>query len=134
MVVSDDHGFLDWCLTFFKQLKAIGKIKDFSGEGNRFVFYKPNMVEVFILPDLSKVTFETIPKGGIVFTLNKKSNLTFLIDNWNSFVDREITLYFVNPKFNDKWVLNTKVHNFIVDKQNLKKSLLALFSNVQEVL
>ena len=127
---------LEWTEIFLNYRKAMGLIVDFQKQNNQFIVKKKNQVtKFFVFDDLQELNIksEDISEGDSVVTLNTKQNLDFLIKNWDFFLDKNLTVLFVNPKVNEKWSVNTKTHSFVTDRKNIAKSLRALFEGVQEV-
>jgi pyoverdine/dityrosine biosynthesis protein Dit1 len=123
---------MEWAEIFLNHRKGFRLIDNFSKENEHFlVSINQKKSKFFVFEDLSK-SIDFLEENCFIATLNKKQNLDFLIKNWNLFVEKSVTIYFVNPDLNEKWVLNTKVHSFISDK-NVALGLNSLFSTVQEV-
>ncbi|MEM2121374.1 MAG: hypothetical protein QXU20_01805 [Candidatus Woesearchaeota archaeon] len=125
-------NLMEWTELFLNHRKGFKLIDDFFKENDYFVVLSGDKrSKFFVFEDLSK-SISLIEDNCFIATLNKKSNLDFLINNWDFFVKKAVIIYFVNPELNEKWVINTKVHSFISDK-NVALGLKSLFSTVQEV-
>jgi hypothetical protein len=123
---------MEWAEIFLNHRKCFGLIGGFSKEQNHFVVsINQKNLKFLVFEDLSS-SINSLEENCFIATLNKRQNLDFLIKNWNLFVQKSVTIYFVNPELNEKWVLNTKVHSFISDK-NVALGLKSLFSTVPEV-
>ncbi len=122
-----------WAERFLNYRMAAGLIKNFSKKDYGFeVNYTDYSKRVYTNNMLSNLKVDKVEKGSVIITLNNKSNFTFLINNWHLFSSREIILYFVNTEANEKWSVNAKVHSFVTDSSNLKKSLKSLFKTIPE--
>ncbi|MGB9748306.1 MAG: hypothetical protein ACP5OZ_01400 [Candidatus Woesearchaeota archaeon] len=122
---------MEWAEIFLNHRKGFKLIDSFSKEQDYFIISaNQKNSKFFVFEDLSR-SIDFLEENCFVATLNNKQNLDFLIKNWNLFVEKAIIIYFVNPTLNEKWVLNTKVHSFISDK-NFVLGLKSLFSTVPE--
>lgn len=82
--------------------------------------------------DLSTLAAESLPETRIA-CLNRKSNLDWLIANWDKVKDKKITFIFVNLQKAESWSVNTLMHHNVTEKAALKTGLMSLFSTVPEV-
>lgn len=117
---------------FFRKIKEIREKSDSLVE----VEYKDKSQVIHILPvlDISKLKLEDCPVTLV--TLNKKSNLSLLIKNWDILAAKpSLNVYFVNPSIvgENKWIIVPYTHNKIIEKKTLKLGLEALFSGIAEV-
>ncbi|MGV8163199.1 MAG: hypothetical protein ACP5N2_07755 [Candidatus Nanoarchaeia archaeon] len=62
--------------------------------------------------------------------LNKKDNVTWLINNWDLLKDKKATFIFVNVKKSESWAINPGMHHSITDKTALKPGLKSLFESI----
>jgi hypothetical protein len=124
----------EWSIIFLEQRKKLGKIKELNINDSRTNIKNNDNIEqeVKITDSLEALNIKELKDKTIIITKNNKKNLKFLIDKWKDYVSKEITIYFANTKTNEKWVVNTKVHDFITDEKNIKKSLTSLSSTVPE--
>ncbi|OYT31864.1 hypothetical protein B6U93_02835 [Candidatus Woesearchaeota archaeon ex4484_78] len=142
---NQDIKLLDWTRIFLNYKKAMGFVSEIKEDKikNYDVFIvvekgvRKNIVVIEALSDKTLGFLEqNITKEGdgiTIMTLNTRKNLDFLIKHWDSFLNKKVTLYFVNPRRNEKWFVNTKIHSFITEDNNLKKSLKALFESVEPI-
>ena len=124
----------EWSVIFLEQRKRLGKINELNINDSGISIKNNDNIkqEVKITDALDKMDIKEAEDKTIIITKNNKTNLKHLINNWKRYVKKEITIYFVNTKTNEKWVVNTKVHDFITDGKNLKKSLTSLSSAIPE--
>lgn len=92
---------------------------------------------VLILPDLvlEKIS-EKINEDLAIVTLNKTSNIDFVVKNWSLLIkNKELTIFFVNlnSSLDIKWAINPHTHDIICDTATLKQGLLAIAENVDLV-
>ncbi len=142
---NQDIKLLDWTRIFLNYKKAMGFVSEIKEDKikNYDVFIvvekgvRKNIVVIETLSDKTLGFLEqNINKEGdgiTIMTLNTRKNLDFLIKHWDSFLNKKATLYFVNPRKNEKWFVNTKIHSFITEDNNLKKSLKTLFESVEPI-
>ncbi|MBW3019256.1 hypothetical protein KY329_03665 [Candidatus Woesearchaeota archaeon] len=128
----------DWILTYLKNRDLYeGNIKSFEDTGaDSFVVHRTDgdtfYLVMDILHDAGRIVKES--KKLCVITLNKKSNVSFVVDHWDSLKSfRNLCFYFVNPETNDKWVVYPCTHDLITEKAALKKGLMGLFESIPEV-
>lgn len=77
-----------------------------------------------------------VPEARDFFTvacLNSRENLDFLVDNWEEFLQENLSVLFVNPSFAQHWKVNPLLHDRITEQTSLRKGLESLFSQVPEV-
>lgn len=60
---------------------------------------------------------------------NNKENFDFLLKNWDQFTNKDVKIFFVNPKTSSHWAIYPKHHSKIVEKKELKKGLQSLYEN-----
>lgn len=71
-----------------------------------------------------------------VCIINSKENVTFLLSQWEFFVEFvDLTICFVNPFTNGakRWILKPFVHNKISEGESLKTGLMSLFEGVTSI-
>ncbi len=123
------------------------KMKDFSS--NDILEFKENSDNelvvkrkskdqiVLILPDLilEKIN-EKINEDVAIVTLNKASNIDFVVKNWSLLIkNKELTIFFLNlnSSLDIKWAINPYTHDIVCDTATLKQGLLAIAENVEMV-
>lgn len=107
-----------------------GRIKEFKDIASDIlqVHYIDGSKDFYIEPDLSKLNFTN--NFAIVF-FNTKSNINDMIKYWNKIKKNpRISIYFVNTKHNQKWIINPYTHSKVSDVSNLKKSIMVLTESV----
>jgi len=79
----------------------------------------------------SSNTNSSIKTKMIVVTINDKENTIFLANNWSWFKkQKNLSLFFVNLKKNEKWAINPYTHDLISDEKFLKEGLLSLYESI----
>jgi len=72
-------------------------------------------------------------KNTTIVCQNNKENVELLLKQWNSFVTHEhLCILFVEPKSNKKWHICPNSHDKIVEKTQLKKGIMAIYSHSRE--
>jgi len=128
----------EWMLTYLKNRDIYeGRIKSIEECGDDFVIHRDDGdVLVLVSGHLSdsQSMVASAKKGRvIVAALNIKSNVEFLVKNWDSLKPfKGLSFYFVNPDTNDKWVIYPYTHDLITERAALKKGLLSLFGSIPE--
>lgn len=83
------------------------------------------------ISDAEEIVSKAIGNRLGVVTLNKKSNVDFVVKHWDSFKDVDkLCFYFVNPRTGDKWMLFPKTHELITEKAALKPGLMSLYTSI----
>ncbi len=121
----------EWSRIILKQRQKLGRIKEvamLNNEPERVIDNDGKEHKVIISEDLGKIN---PTEDCIVLTQNSKKNVIELINRWGDYVKNNTTIYFINSD-GSKWSINTRVHNFIVEKNNLKKSLMSLYESNKE--
>ena len=72
---------------------------------------------------------------GIIVTLNTKTNVDVLRDNWKEILkkDQDITILFAHPGTNEKWMIHPETHAKINEERKLNESLDVLFNSIGKV-
>jgi hypothetical protein len=101
-----------------------GRVVCKSSSGNHTYLISPMLsIEVLKNLDSEKVS---------VVCLNNRQNLEFIIKNWDKLVKfQKLSIIFVHPKSNTKWIIFPHTHNSI--SPNIKLGLNAMFQTVMEV-
>ncbi len=121
----------EWLIIYLKHQDMMKKsIRSIEKDGAVVIVEKDSGQEEWLIEEELKL--HTLGVTGIV-TLNKKKNLTTLIEKWNSITDSTVKIVFVNPKTNEKWLLVPSHHARVADEKGLKAGLQSLFSSIYEV-
>ncbi len=78
--------------------------------------------KIFLTSELSK-------KEGYdsdVICLSNRENAEWIIKNWEKLINKENTFFFLGSHY---WALNPKNHNKIIERKNLRKSVMTLLEN-----
>ena len=67
----------------------------------------------------------------ILVCLNSKENLKTITTKWDELINEQLTIIFVNPKTNEKWLIQPKTHNKIAEK--IKDSLKILYESINSI-
>lgn len=121
----------EWSKIILNQRQKLGRIKEVIIPNN-----KPEKVidnngkehKIMIEEDIGKIN---PVENCIIFTQNSKKNVIELISRWENYVENNATIYFINSN-GSKWSINARVHNFVVEEKNLKKSLMSLYESNKE--
>ena len=127
----------EWFVNFMKYKDSMKKeiINIETKENVVFVKYKDRDEKYLVVDKLKDINIKGLKEFNGLVTSNRKKNLDFLIDKWDNFVINNFVIHFINPNSNTdkRWSIFPKIHDFIVDRKNLRKSLEVLFSNVEPV-
>ncbi len=121
----------EWGRIILNQRQKLGRIKEviiLNNEPEKVIDNEGKEHKVIIEDDLRKAK----PTDNcIIITQNNKKNVTELTNRWEEYVQNNATIYFINSN-GSKWSINARVHNFIVEEKNLKKSLMSLYESNKE--
>ena len=123
----------EWIQSYLKNRDAVeGDILSFEDKGSDFIVHKKSGPVLFLIrPDISDTAELNISGKFSLVVKNNRKNLDFVINRWDVFSKLQgLCIYFVNPRTNDKWLLNPYVHNQVTEKSALKRGLQSLFSMV----
>lgn len=121
----------EWSRIIIKQRQKLGRIKEvimLNNEPNKIIDNDGKEHKIIIAENLEKVN----PTGEcIILTQNNKKNVVELTNKWKEYVKNNATVYFINSN-GSRWSINAKVHNFIVEEKNLRKSLMSIYESNKE--
>jgi len=128
---------LQWAEVFIKYKDAVKRQNEsvtVDEKNNKIVVLKKNGVkEVHVCVDDLDVLVISELSNEKVACLNKRSNLDWLIKNWNEIIKTKAAFTFVNPAMSESWSIHPQLHHHITDKVALKPGLLALFNSISKV-
>ena len=130
---------MEWIRRYVKHKDLIQrKITSIKEEGNTLVVeYKDKTVRYVFQPTLTDLNAGKDEKEYIcIVTLNNRNNINFLYNKWKeAAANTRLSLIFFNPYSvaEQKWVIHPHVHNKSADPSSLKKGLLAMAENVDEI-
>lgn len=124
----------EWTINYVKNKDLIfRKLKDFDESKDSVIFhFKDKDVEYLISSELDDnvVIFLNSKGHKAVVCDSRKSNLDYILKNWNKLKVREnFIILMVKLETGEKFVLNPHVHNKICDEASLKKGLQSLYNN-----
>lgn len=125
----------EWTTAYLKYKDVIKRrISDIKVEENRVLVKNKDGSEhpYLCVADLDKLKPEDFEKNKVV-CLNKKKNVLWVIDNWDSLSKIDTVIIFVNVSKSESWSLHPKNHNNISEDDNIKQGLLSLFQSVPGV-
>ena len=128
---------IEWTIFYAKNKDIIKKeIKDYKILKNFVEFeYKDKKHTYHVYPELTRDATD-ISKDGwkTLVCLNKQKNLKFLLDNWKELIQNpKLSIIFVNPTSENRWIIFPHTHDKIAEKESLKAGLKTLFEGVEEV-
>lgn len=106
----------EWLKIYLKHRDAFTKnIVEIRKEGDGLVcVYKDKTV----LASASEMLEVPSDATSLVATLQRKENIDFLLDHWKEFVRNEnLTILFVNPERNEKWIVKPALHDRIAGEE-----------------
>lgn len=124
-----------WIQTLLKSRDAMHQaITSFEDTPSGFIVHKKIGDHLFFIRadivNVSELTQKTTTPITII-ALNTRKNVNFVISHWELLSKiKQLTIYFVHPTKNEKWILAPYTHNQITEKIALRKGLEALFSEV----
>lgn len=122
------EAYIKYKDSVFKRIKNVEKV-----ETGLKVENKDGSITKYICTyDLKNVDASKLSDERISCT-NTKSNLAWVITNWNALKDTKVIFHFVNLNKADSWSLNPTIHHSITEKGTLKQGLVSLFESVSEM-
>ncbi|MFT4311434.1 MAG: hypothetical protein ACMXX7_02300 [Candidatus Woesearchaeota archaeon] len=99
------------------------ELQDIEQKDNKIIATLKQKQTTYTITKILEITSENI------VCLNTKSNFEFLIKNWDEFVSKDATIFFVNNKKNSYWAIKPSHHQKIIEKKTLKQGLKTLFES-----
>ena len=129
--------FLEWAEHYFRSRDSFHKniVSISHNKSTMEIEYKGGKERIIAALYLDELKDE-IGMNSCIITLNNRSNVENLYNNWPRFSKIEnLKIYFINPlsTTEKKWIINPKVHNRICDESSLKTGLMAMFGTVEPV-
>ncbi|MBR9690286.1 hypothetical protein GOV08_01240 [Candidatus Woesearchaeota archaeon] len=127
-----------WTILYVKNKDILKKeIKEYKIFKNyvEFEYLDARKQTCYIYPTMkSEARSDTKEGWKAVICLNTKANFDFLISNWENLIKNpKLSIIFVNPRLNQKWIVFPHTHNKITEKASLKLGLQTLFESVARV-
>ncbi len=108
----------EWSLNYFKYRSSFDKFRVIDKGSFLELVYHDKKEKVFMVQNLRDFKIQS----GFLVTLSSSKNITYLAENWESFIIPGLRIIFVR-KDESKWAVNPYIHNRVADKTNLKKIL-----------
>lgn len=132
-----ESSLIEWTELFIKNKNLLHKtLSSLSVVKNALVCeYNYGKHTYYIFPELKQEILSSLnTKYTTIVCLNKKSNLSFITKNWNSFVKYpHLSIIFTNPSANEKWIICPHTHARIADHGSLALGLKTMFESIEEV-
>jgi hypothetical protein len=97
------------------------------------VTYK-NRKLVVVAQDKLDDTVATSKDEILLVTAQTDANFAALLKAFAAFAEKkDLTVVFVNPKLNEKWLLKPAIHASVADKESLKAGLTTMFQAVPTI-
>ena len=127
---------IEWAENYFRSRDIFHKkiISLESSEDRIKITYKDKQETIFVFVDLSELVLEMLCEDSSIITINSRSNLDFLLLNWDKFACiKSFKLYFINPfsTTEPKWIIHPYIHSKIAEPSALKIGLISLFGTVE---
>jgi len=126
-------NLLEWCVHYAKARDAIEqKLKSMDEKPDRIVCHYKDK-EVTFLP-MEKLATD-LPAGLVtIVCVQNQQNFDTLVENFSEYSKNPgLTIIFLNPKLDEKWLIKPAIHAAVADKASLKTGLLTLYQMVPEV-
>ena len=131
--MSPEDYLFDWAQNYIRHKDSLRKkIISMERQGNKIVVRQKDKTLLYV-PAISLDAVEKADEGSIFVTFNTHDNFTMLLQKWASMVQKKLTAIFINPlsKLDDKWIVQTNVHEIICDKSSFKIGLKTMFECVE---
>jgi len=121
----------EWLVLYVRHKDMFDKkLVDQKEDGSQITFtFKDRKMTAHLLDELA-----VVPVSGetLVATLHTKENVKFLLDHWPEFSkDKELTLAFVHPGRNEKWIVKPHLHSSITE--NVEQGIWSMSKGVSYV-
>ncbi|MEK6963566.1 MAG: hypothetical protein AABX70_04010 [Nanoarchaeota archaeon] len=125
---------IEWTLIYVKNKDLLQrKLQSHTQKGDVLTFqYKDKIHDYVIQESLSNCTQHKTSAPYLTFVCpSTPSNLGYIIKNWKTFLShKNLNFIFVNPKNQDKWILQPSTHHLIADEESLELGLKSMFAQV----
>jgi hypothetical protein len=129
--VKKPVDLFEWCEQYIRSRDAMErKLVKLERESHAVMAtYKDRTIRWLPLPQLS------VPKeneGNItIVCLQTQANFNVLVNDFAAFAKNPgLTVIFLNPALNEKWLLKPAIHHAVADKSTLKSGLQTLYQTV----
>ena len=122
----------EWCMHYIKARDAMErKLKSIEEkDGNLIAHYKDKDV-LFVGQEKLTTTHASHDGFATLVCLQTQENFDTLVDSFSKFsANQKLTIIFVNPQLEEKWIIKPAVHAAVADKSSLKAGLLTLYQMV----
>ena len=126
----------DWTLAYIEYLNSFkGTLEEKSVLGDKILCkYSDKGRVVYYTNENLVLENDADTENNVIVCLNKKENLSFLIDHWKEFAsDKKLKIIFVNIKENLQWAIIPYIHDKFNDSDGLETGLKSLFNSVPSV-
>ncbi len=135
----------DWVTSYLKNrdlmAKSIESIEKGKDGFDVYVKFKDKEQFIFTIPTIGDLTdalskMQNKEANYVIVTLNNKSSLKGLINNWDKLVQyRFLSVFFINPSSSTdkRWIIYPYTHDKICEKSALSKGLNAMFEMVEPI-
>lgn len=120
----------EWCVHYIKARDAMTRKLVSIDEKNDKIIAHYKDKEVTFLP--TETLPSVAPSGtATIVCLQNEKNFDILINRFEDYAkNQDLTVMFLNPTLNEKWVLKPAVHAAVADNESLKTGLRAMFDTV----
>jgi hypothetical protein len=124
----------EWAVNYVKHKDLVARnLKGFVVKDGFVEFSFNDKVHDYFIMDLlniSKIKEIMNNQSGHLKTIvcmHNQDNFNTIVSNWDELIKQSITLIFVNPQHEDRWIINPQLHNRIADKAKLKQGLKTMY-------
>jgi len=122
------EAYIKYKDSVFRRIKNIERVE----RGLRVRNKDDSITRYICAYDLKNMNASELSDERISCT-NTKSNLEWVLKNWDVLKDTKVIFHFVNLNRADSWSLNPGMHHNITEKSTLKQGLVSLFESVPEM-
>ena len=123
----------EWCVHYIRARDAFEqKLKSIDEAPDKIVCHYKDKDATFLPIETLR---SDLPSGSLtVVCLQNQQNFDTLVSNFSEYAKNpNLTIIFLNPKLDEKWLLKPAVHAAVADKANLKQGLATMYQMVPEV-
>lgn len=103
----------EWAIVYVKHKDLVArKLQDHKVDGEKILFtFSDRVLTAYAM---EKLSVPKIQGKTFIFALQTKENIELLLKHWKEFSEqKELTMIFVNPQKNEKWLVNPHTHESI---------------------
>ncbi|MFB6197386.1 MAG: hypothetical protein ABEI52_03825, partial [Halobacteriaceae archaeon] len=99
-------------------------LEGFDSTGDGLVFHYEDGDDIYSLQETLSIC-----DVDVIVCLNTEENKEELVEAWDTAIEIDPKIIFVNPKENSKWIVKPSLHDRVADPENLEEGFDTLQDN-----